>query len=99
MTYRDAQNIIDNKGLNGVTLDGKHQISEIEQDVRVLQSIAKQLRSARFNNGALSLEGMKIKFTLDENGLPSDCGPYERTESNLLVEEVSSCSTKGWYIC
>lgn len=86
LSYQDAQNVIDGKGLGGVAING-YEASAIEEDVKVLQSISKILRAERFKNGTLSLEGLKIKFTLDENGLPSDCGEYERIESNFLVEE------------
>ncbi|KAF6762266.1 SSD1 protein [Ephemerocybe angulata] len=87
LSYQNAQNVLDGKALGDVAINGGHQESAIEQDVKILESIAKILRADRFKNGALSLEGMKIKFTLDENGLPADCGPYERTESNFLIEE------------
>ena len=93
LSYRDAQNILDGKGLNGVAIDGQHQLAAIEQDVKILESVAKKLRADRFKNGALSLDDMKIKFTLDDDGLPTDCVQYEKTESNNLIEEV--CATKS----
>ena len=68
-------------------MNGSHPVSGIEHDVKVLESIAKILREDRFKSGALSLESMQLKFDLDDTGLPSDCGQYERTESNFLVEE------------
>lgn len=45
------------------------------------------MRAARFANGTLSLESLRLSFQLDENGLPSDCGQYARTDANELVEE------------
>ncbi|RXW24698.1 hypothetical protein EST38_g1159 [Candolleomyces aberdarensis] len=87
LSYRDAQNILDGKGLNGVAIDGQHQLAAIEQDVKIIESIAKKLRADRFKNGALALDDMKIRFTLDDSGLPVDCVQYEKTDSNNLVEE------------
>lgn len=75
-----------------MAIDGQHQLAAIEQDVKILESIAKKLRADRFKNGALSLDDMKIKFTLDDDGLPTDCVQYEKTESNNLIEEV--CATE-----
>ncbi|TEB35698.1 RNB-domain-containing protein [Coprinellus micaceus] len=87
LSYQDAQNVLDGKGLGSVPVNGSHPVSGVEHDVKVLESIAKILREDRFKSGALSLESMQLKFDLDDTGLPSDCGQYERTESNFLVEE------------
>lgn len=87
MSYQDAQNVLDGKGLGSVPVNSSHPATGVEHDVKVLESIAKILREDRFKSGALSLESMQLKFDLDDTGLPSDCGQYERTESNFLVEE------------
>ncbi|TFK23257.1 RNB-domain-containing protein [Coprinopsis marcescibilis] len=87
LAYGDAQNILDGKGLGNVAITGNHAKSAIEEDVKILGSIAKQLRVERFKNGAMSLDSLKLKFSLDEAGLPTDCGSYDRTESNMLIEE------------
>lgn len=52
-----------------------------------MEGLAKKLRVARFANGTLSLQPLRLSFQLDENGLPTDCGQYERTDANELVEE------------
>lgn len=35
---------------------------------------------------------IKISFELDEAGRPIDIKPYQKTDANSLVEEVSPCS-------
>jgi len=65
-----------------------YQWSAIQSDVKLLQSLAKKLRTQRFRNGALSLESLSLSFKLDDNGLPVDCGQYERCDANYMIEEV-----------
>ncbi|KAF8165293.1 hypothetical protein B0H34DRAFT_688609 [Crassisporium funariophilum] len=87
LAYSDAQRVIDGKSLGEVNLSQGHDASGIEKDINILQSLAKKLRAQRFRNGALSLESPSLSFKLDENGLPTDCGQYERAEANYLIEE------------
>lgn len=47
------------------------------------------LRAGRFEKGALATTSLRLSFKLDDNGNPIDCGQYEQTEANRLVEEVS----------
>ena len=91
LAYQDAQNVIEGKGLGNVNIGGNHTGSAVEEDVRLLWSLAKQLRETRFKNGALSSESLKLKFQLDEAGLPHDCSEQERMDSNFLIEEVRAC--------
>jgi len=92
LAYAHAQKVIDGQGLNDVQIDAGHKAVDIENDIKILQSIAKKLRNQRFQNGALSLDSPSLSFKLDENGLPADCGQYERTEANTLIEEVCLCA-------
>jgi len=87
LAYPDAQRVIDGQSLGDVQIDSGHHASDIERDIQVLQVIAKQLRSQRFQNGALSLDSPSLSFKLDDEGLPTDCGQYERTEANTMIEE------------
>lgn len=66
----------------------EHSISAIEEDVRVLHSIATQLHVKRHQDGALTLSSSRLSFTLDENGLPMDCGQAGCNAANDMVEEV-----------
>ncbi|KAF8076455.1 SSD1 protein [Lyophyllum atratum] len=87
LSYQDAQNAIDGKGLGSVAVAPEHAALDLEHDVRNLQDLAKTLRAQRFENGTLALESLKLSFELDDNGLPADCGQYQRTDANFLVEE------------
>ena len=88
LAYQDAQRVIDGKPLGEVHVDAAHGASHIEKDINILQSLAAKLRTRRFQNGTLALNYLSLSFKLDENGLPIDCGQYERSEANYLVEEV-----------
>ncbi|CAC5419923.1 DIS3L2 [Mytilus coruscus] len=51
--------------------------------------IAKNLRKARFDKGALHLDQVKLQFSLDEDtGMPNGYSVYKQKDSNRLVEEL-----------
>lgn len=85
LSYSDVQWVIDHRGAHGVVVEHH---SDIVADVKSLADIAQKLRSQRFANGALSLEHSRLRFSLDDTGLPNDCGPDERTQAHKLVEEL-----------
>ncbi|KAF9222020.1 RNB-domain-containing protein [Gyrodon lividus] len=87
LSYADAKKAIDGHLLSDLVVAPEHSASAIEHDVRTLHSIARQLRAKRFQDGALSLSGSRLSFTLGENGLPTDCEQYDYTEANEVVEE------------
>ena len=89
LSYKDVQDVIVGKALSA-TVASEHATSDVEDDVRSLQMLAKELRAQRFNNGTLNLESPRLTFQLDDNGMPVDCGQYELTDANYLVQEVSS---------
>ncbi|XP_063408810.1 DIS3-like exonuclease 2 [Mytilus trossulus] len=63
-------------------------ISQIKQTVLYLHKIAKNLRKARFDKGALHLDKVKLQFSLDEQtGMPNGYSVYKQKDSNRLVEE------------
>jgi protein SSD1 len=74
--------------LGGVIVAPEHDAADIAHDIRVFHNLANQLRSQRFENGALSLESIRLSFKLDANGFPEDCWQKERSDANQLVEEV-----------
>lgn len=86
LSYHDVQNVIDGKVLGGPIIS-EHNPSDIEQDIRKLEDLGKQLRAQRLENGTLTLETLRLSFKLDDNGMPVDCGQYERTAADLLIEE------------
>ena len=81
-TYEDAQ----------VTLDNKK--GDFYDEIATLNSIAKNLSKARFDNGALSLETQEVKFKLDELGVPVDVYVKERGDTHKLVEEFMLLANK-----
>jgi exoribonuclease R len=60
----------------------------VQNQIKTLFHISSILRKKRFDNGALSLNSLKLWFQLDEQDNPSDCGIYELKDANRLVEEV-----------
>nr|GAT59474.1 cell wall biogenesis protein phosphatase [Mycena chlorophos] len=87
LSYKDAQNVIEGKGLGSAPVAPDHAAVDIEHDIKILESIAKGLRARRFENGTLSLNSNRLSFKLDERGMPVDCWQYERADANELIEE------------
>ena len=65
-------------------------------DLRNLASLARKLRAARFDAGALALASPEVKFQLDSETLdPTDVGMYQTREANRMVEEwmlIANCT-------
>jgi len=87
LAYDDAQRVIEGGGLQNKTLSQGVTHSEIEEDIRKLQSLAQKMRARRFQDGALKINNVKLSFKLDEEGRPVDCTAYEQREANALIEE------------
>jgi DIS3-like exonuclease 2 len=102
LAYEDAQLVIDSgtiedpKQRNLKSLEALYNLSLknpavephlIAQDILNLHSIAVNLREKRFASGALKLDSVRLSFTLDEDGNPTDYYQYIQRESNRLVEE------------
>ena len=88
MSYSNVQDVIDGKPLGEVPVIPEHNAGDIAHDIKILDDLAQQLRERRFQNGAISGESLRLSFSLDDNGMPTDCGSYERTEAHNLIEEV-----------
>jgi protein SSD1 len=88
LSYEDAQNVIEGRTLGAVPVIPEHDASDIEHDIKVLHGLAKKLRQDRFDNGALSLESLKLQFKLDDDGMPVDCWQPERNDANDLIQEL-----------
>ncbi len=80
--------MIEGKVLGGVAVAPEHSAKDIEHDIKILDGLAKKLRAARFENGTLSLESLRLEFKLDDNGHPTDCWQHTRADANDLVQEV-----------
>ena len=103
LDYATAQNIIEKKVANGETKQnidpklwplsrqpagGNHTIDQVAADVRLMHKVAMARRKIRMENGALTLNGVKLTFQLKSDGeTPGLCEPYPIRDSNRLVEE------------
>jgi protein SSD1 len=92
LSYADAQRAIEGNPLGGVAIDPAFEAKDIEHDIKVLDGITKHLRANRFKEGCLSSESMRLSFSLDEHGMPTDCVQYERFDAHRLVEELMLAS-------
>jgi len=61
--------------------------ASVVQSVKDLWSIGVNRRAMRFETGAVSLNDVKLVFSLDAKGNPTRYGSYELKDSNRLVEE------------
>lgn len=95
LAYEQAQDMIDNpedvswikEGSNMPKLynyDWKY----VSKSVCLLNKIAQRMRAKRFEDGALKIDQVKIKFELDqETGFPTGFAFEKRFEANYLIEE------------
>lgn len=78
LTYEAAQLRIDDKRLE----------DDISKNLRILNSIAKQLKKKRIDAGAITLSSPEVKFIKDEESqTPLDVEMYQLRETNSMVEE------------
>ncbi|KAJ3388848.1 hypothetical protein HDU92_001336, partial [Lobulomyces angularis] len=75
------------KQLNEVEISDGVKEEELKKVTLDLYELSVRLRERRFSNGALSLQNIKLWFSLNEEGNPVDCGAYELKEANRLIEE------------
>lgn len=81
-SYEQAQEI----------LEGKEDM--LSQPLNKLNAIAKQLRHARFKNGAINFETIEVKFKLNEAAHPVDVFVKERKDANMLIEDFMLLANK-----
>jgi ribonuclease R len=74
-TYEEAQEIIEGK-------DG-----DFKDEILYIDRVAKILRKARLDKGALNIESEEIRFRLDEDGFPVEVVVKTSKDANKLVEE------------
>lgn len=73
--YEEVQDIIEGAS-------GDH-----EQQIHLLNSIAKKLRAQRFKKGAINFSSQEVRFELDESGRPIGIVVKESKEAHQLIEE------------
>lgn len=79
LTYRQAQNILDNTE----TTSDRH----LHTALQVINDLAKLLRANRFRQGAINFETPEVHFRLDDNNEPVDIFFHKSLDTNHLIEE------------
>lgn len=74
-TYEEAQQIIET---------GK---GDFAKEVLTLDSLAKELRRRRYDNGALEFDRAEVRFEIDKDGHPVSVFFKESKDANKLIEE------------
>jgi ribonuclease R len=74
-TYDEAQQILE--GGKGI----------LEEELHLLNRLARLLRAERFRNGAIAFEKAEVRFRLDEKGKPVGIVLKESKEAHQLIEE------------
>ena len=80
--YEEAQSRIETKE------------GDLQEEINILDSLAKILRQGRMKKGALEIESEEVKFRLDEKGKPT--GVYQKIskDANKLIEEFMLLANK-----
>lgn len=74
-TYEEVQEILEgNQG-------------EFENELRLLNEMALQMRNQRLRSGAMAFESAEVKFVLNERGIPLKVVPKVRQDAHKLIEE------------
>jgi ribonuclease R len=81
-SYEDAQTTLDTG------------TGDFYEELTILNTVAKKLNRARFDNGALQLETEEVKFKLDEKGVPIDVYIKTRGDTHKLIEEYMLLANK-----
>jgi len=81
-SYEDAQEIIEGK-------DGDYQ-----EEILILDKIAKILRKSRLKNGALSIESEEVRFRLNDEGHPVEVIIKTSKDAHKLIEEFMLLANK-----
>ena len=79
LTYRQAQNILDNVEVPA----DKH----LAQALLSINALAKLLRANRFRQGAINFESPEVHFRLDEKNEPVEIFFHNSLDTNHLIEE------------
>lgn len=74
-TYEEAQEVLDT---------GK---GDFEDELFLLQKIARVLRKKRFKNGSIDFNTNEVRFKLDDDGKPLSVFIKQRIETNMLIED------------
>ncbi|MDE6367872.1 MAG: ribonuclease R, partial [Muribaculaceae bacterium] len=81
-TYEEAQDVIET---------GKGDYAE---EILTLDTLAKQLRERRYENGSVEFDRAEVRFDIDENGHPTGVYFKESKDANKLIEEFMLLANK-----
>ncbi|KAF9410301.1 hypothetical protein BGZ94_001686 [Podila epigama] len=87
LSYDDAQRVITSGSLDPKVEVFGHPRELVEDNIKIFFKLSQILRQRRFENGALSINSIKLAFETDEINNPLDVSVYELKESNRLIEE------------
>ncbi|KAF9577226.1 hypothetical protein BGW38_007711, partial [Lunasporangiospora selenospora] len=87
LSYDDAQRVITTGALDPKVEVYGHSRTMVEENIKTFFKLSLILRLKRFDNGALSINSIKLAFETDGMDLPLDVSVYELKESNRLIEE------------
>ncbi|MBO0321021.1 ribonuclease R [Muricauda sp. CAU 1633] len=90
--YEEAQHIIETKQANipeDISIrDAAYSVSEeIKDAILKFDELAKIMRKARMNAGAISFDKIEVRFNLSENNEPEGVYFKESKDANKLIEE------------
>ena len=80
--YEEVQEIIDNSKIGNL-----YPAEGLEGSILTLNTMAQQMRAARFANGAINFDRVEVRFDIDETGHPIGVHLKESKESHQLIEE------------
>ncbi|KAG0305262.1 hypothetical protein BGZ98_004394 [Dissophora globulifera] len=87
LSYDDAQTVITTGSLDPKVEVHGQQRTLVEENIKIFFKLSQGLRQRRFENGALSINSIKLSFATDDLHNPLDVSAYELKESNRLIEE------------
>ncbi|CAO3632123.1 unnamed protein product [Cunninghamella echinulata] len=87
LSYEDAQKVIEGAHIPDSTIIYNVKKSELEANILNLYQLSSKMRQKRYKNGALSLNSVKLQFTLNEFNKPTEVSIFVPKEANELVEE------------
>lgn len=81
-TYEEAQQVIETG------------VGDYAQEILTLDSLAKQLRKERYENGSVEFDRREVRFEIDEAGHPVSVYFKESKDANKLIEEFMLLANK-----
>ncbi|MEK7175437.1 MAG: ribonuclease R [Patescibacteria group bacterium] len=72
----------------------EREVTQIQNALKILNTLAKKLHKERFAEGAISLDQEEVKFVLDKNGTPIKVIKKTRGDSSRLIEEFMLLANK-----